>query len=217
MMDKVKKEEKEFPQKLLVEGNTDKHVVLALCAHYNVTQNFNVKDCDGIDNLLQRFSIMLTNPSNVKTIGVIVDADNDMKARLGQIRSIVKPHGYDIPDELQHSGLICSSSYPDYPKLGLWLMPDNIHLGMVEDFALSMASTDDALLMEAEDELQRIEESGNNRYSLIHHSKAKIHTYLAWQEEPGCPIGMSITKHVLDPNHPIAQGFVQNWLVPLFQ
>ena len=212
-MDKMQ----EFPQKLLVEGKTDQHIVLALCAHYNVTENFNVKDCDGISKLLPVLSTMLTNPSNVKAIGVIVDADNDMKARLEQIRSIVKPYGYDIPDELQHSGLICSASDSDYPKLGLWLMPDNVHLGMVEDFALSLTSADDALLMEAEDELQRIEESGNNLYPLLHHSKAKIHTYLAWQEEPGCPIGLSITKRVLDPNHPIAQGFVQNWLMPLFQ
>lgn len=212
-MDKMQ----DSPQKLLVEGKNDKHIVLALCEHYHVAQNFNIKDCDGINNLLQVFSIMLTNPTNVKTIGIIIDADNDIKARLNQIRSIVKPYGYEIPNELQQSGLIFPSSQPDYPKLGLWLMPDNIHLGMVEDFALSLASADDALLIEAEDELQRIEESENNLYPLIHHSKAKIHTYLAWQEEPGCPIGLSITKHVLDPNHPIAQNFVQNWLVPLFQ
>lgn len=212
-MDKMQ----DFPQKLLVEGKNDKHVVLALCEHYYVAQNFNIKDCDGINYLLQVFSVMLTNPTNVKTIGIIIDADNDIKARLNQIRSIVTPYGYVIPDELHHSGLICPSSQPDYPKFGLWLMPDNIHLGMVEDFALSLTSADDALLMEAEDELQRIEGTGNNLYPLIHHSKAKIHTYLAWQEEPGCPIGLSITKHVLDPNHPIAQSFVQNWLVPLFQ
>ena len=207
----------DFPQKLLVEGKTDQHIVWALCKHYHVAENFNVRDCDGIDKLMEILSMMLTNPTNVKTIGIIVDADNDIKARVNQIRSIVKPYGYEIPDELQHSGLICPSSQPDYPKLGLWLMPDNIHLGMVEDFALSLASTDDALLMEAEDELQRIEGAGNNLYPLIHHSKAKIHTYLAWQKEPGCPIGLSITKHVLDPDHPIAQNFVQNWLVPLFQ
>ena len=86
-MDKMQ----DFPQKLLVEGKTDQHVVLALCVHYNVVKNFNVRDCDGIDNLLQILSLMLTNPSNVKTIGVIVDADNDIKTRLNQIRSIVKP------------------------------------------------------------------------------------------------------------------------------
>ena len=148
-MDKAKIQD--FPQKLLVEGKTDQHIVWALCEHYYVAENFNVKDCDGIDKLMEILSMMLTNPTNVKTIGVIIDADNDIKARLNQIRSIVKPYGYDIPDELQHSGLICPSSQPDYPKIGLWLMPDNIHLGMVEDFALSLASTDDALLMEAED------------------------------------------------------------------
>ena len=214
-MGKVKIQD--FPQKLLVEGKTDQHVVLALCGHYHVAENFNVDDCDGIANLLERLSMMLTNPTNLKTIGIIIDADNDIKARLDQIKSILEPYGYDVPDELQLSGLICPSSDSDYPKLGLWLMPDNVHLGMVEDFALSLASPDDVLLKEAEDELQRIEETGNNLYSSIHHSKAKIHTYLAWQKEPGCPIGLSITKHVLDPNHPIAQNFVQNWLMPLFQ
>ena len=91
MMEKVQKEEKEFPQKLLVEGNTDKHVVFALREHYRVIINFNIQDCAGVNNLLRRLFIMLTNPSVVKTIGVIVDADNDIKARLDQIRSIVKP------------------------------------------------------------------------------------------------------------------------------
>ena len=169
-MDKMQ----DLPQKLLVEGKTDQHIVWALCEHYHVAENFNVRDCDGIDKLMEILSMMLTNPTNVKTIGIIVDADNDIKARLNQIRSIVKPYGFDIPDELQLSGLICSSSQPDYPKLGLWLMPDNIHLGMVEDFALSLASTDDALLMEAEDELQRIEGAGNNLYPLIHHSARAV-------------------------------------------
>lgn len=119
-MDKMQ----DFPQKLLVEGKTDQHIVWALCEHYHVAQNFIIKDCDGINNLLQVFSIMLTNPTNVKTIGIIVDADNDIKARLNQIRSIVKPYEYDIPDELHLSGLICPSSQPDYPKLGVWLMPN---------------------------------------------------------------------------------------------
>ena len=38
-MDKMQ----DFPQKLLVEGKNDKHVVLALCEHYYVAQNFNIK------------------------------------------------------------------------------------------------------------------------------------------------------------------------------
>lgn len=34
-------------------------------------------------------------------------------------------------------------------------------------------------------------------YKDIHHSKAVIHSYLAWQNEPGYPIGLSIKAKVL--------------------
>lgn len=204
-------------QTLLVEGKTDQHVVWALCQHYQVPENFDVRDCDGISKLLQHLSLLLTNPSNIKTIGVIIDADNNMSARLDQIRNIVKPYGYTIPKKLQNSGLICFSVNSIFPKLGLWLMPDNINFGMLEDFAIALVNSGDPLMTEAENELQHIEQTGINQYPLIHHSKAKIHTYLAWQNEPGFPIGLSITQKVLDPNHPIASVFVQNWLNPLFQ
>ncbi len=41
MMDKAKIQD--FPQKLLVEGKTDQHIVWALCEHYHVAENFNVR------------------------------------------------------------------------------------------------------------------------------------------------------------------------------
>lgn len=204
-------------QTLLVEGKTDQHVVLALCNHYQVEENFDIKDCDGISNLFKELKLRLSNPSNVKTIGVILDADNDITARLDEIRSITSPSGYQIPKSLPKTGLVCVSSDSIYPKLGLWLMPDNVSLGMVEDFALSLVPQNEPLMSNAETTLQQLETSGIQKYKPNHRSKAMIHTYLAWQDEPGTPIGHSITKQVLNPNHPNAQAFVQNWLVPLFQ
>ena len=88
---------------------------------------------------------------------------------------------------------------------------------LLVDFALSLVPQDESLIIEAESVLQRIEQARIQKYISNHRSKAKIHTYLAWQDEPGAPIGQSITKHVLDPNRPTAQAFVKNWLVPLFQ
>ena len=32
----------------------------------------------------------------------------------------------------------------------------------------------------------------------------------------GNPIGTSITKRVLNPDYPMAENFVKNWLIPLF-
>jgi hypothetical protein len=46
-------------------------------------------------------------------------------------------------------------------------------------------------------------------------AKAKLHTFLAWQEEPGKPIGLAITAKYLDPNAIQAQQFI-DWLRTLF-
>ena len=45
--------------------------------------------------------------------------------------------------------------------------------------------------------------------------KAVIHTWLAWQEDPGKPYGTAITARFLDPYVPQADGLVM-WLKRLF-
>lgn len=45
--------------------------------------------------------------------------------------------------------------------------------------------------------------------------KAMIHTWLAWQREPGRPMGLAITKRFLDPEAPSAMEFVA-WVRRLF-
>ena len=49
----------------------------------------------------------------------------------------------------------------------------------------------------------------------MHKSKAEIHTWLAWQEEPGTPMGQAITKQYLDTNKELAKKFI-GWLDNLF-
>lgn len=46
-------------------------------------------------------------------------------------------------------------------------------------------------------------------------SKAVIHTYLAWQDEPDRPLGQAITKQALRPQTDIAVRFT-DWLKALF-
>jgi hypothetical protein len=48
-----------------------------------------------------------------------------------------------------------------------------------------------------------------------HEIKAKVHTWLAWQEEPGMPMGRSITKGRLNVNAPQALVLI-DWLRRLF-
>ena len=90
-------------------------------------------------------------------------------------------------------------------------MPDNQIPGMLEDFVASLIPREDALLAKAETVLQELEATGINRYSILQHPKALIHTWLAWQENPGMPMGQAITARVLSSSQPGAIAFIA-WL-----
>lgn len=62
--------------KLLVEGNDDQHVVWSLCQHHKITENFDVIDCESIENVLKQAELRVTTEASRNLrIGIIVDAD----------------------------------------------------------------------------------------------------------------------------------------------
>lgn len=50
---------------------------------------------------------------------------------------------------------------------------------------------------------------------VAHQPKAHIHTWLAWQEEPGTPMGLAITKRYLNADAPYVQQLM-DWISRLF-
>ncbi len=94
-------------------------------------------------------------------------------------------------------------------------MPDNTLPGMLENFVAHLIPDEDPLVEKAEGCLREIEHDGLHRYKATHHSKAFIHTWLAWQETPGMPMGQAITIRALKHNQPLAKAFV-SWLNRLF-
>lgn len=94
-------------------------------------------------------------------------------------------------------------------------MPNNRVPGILEDFVAGLIPADDALLLKAEHVVVEIERKGLQRYKLTYHAKALIHTWLAWQEIPGRPMGQSITAHSLLHDTAIAMSFIK-WLNRLF-
>ena len=73
---------------------------------------------------------------------------------------------------------------------------------------------DDALLAMAND-LDSLADVDAAMLRRVHFAKAKIHTWLAWQEDPGTPMGSAVTKKYLTTTPPICQAFV-NWLNALY-
>lgn len=95
-------------------------------------------------------------------------------------------------------------------------MPNNQLPGILEYFVSYLIPSDDKLKAKVEDILTDIETEKINPYPLIHHQKAFIHTWLAWQKKPGMPMGQAITAKALSQDSVIASIFI-NWLNELFK
>lgn len=170
---------------------------------------------EGVEALLQGLPVRLKQ-KDLRTLGIVVDADLDLPARWQAVADRLRASGYhDIPKAPPAEGWICAPA--DLPRVGVWLMPDNQLTGILEDFVAKLIPTGDVLLPKAEAILQEIEGAGLNRYSSdVQHPKALIHTWLAWQETPGMPMGQAITARVLSHDSEIARIFVE-WLNRLFE
>ncbi|ELY2018334.1 hypothetical protein SL053_002254 [Flavobacterium psychrophilum] len=201
-----------FNKKLLVEGNDDQHVIWALCEKFTVNENFDVIDCEGITKLYEQLPVRFKQ-AQVNTIGLIIDADSEIKDRWKSISALLSLQGFIIPQEIPIDGLILKDNSGF--KIGVWIMPNNNENGMLEDFISFLVPKDDKILPIVNDTLTNIENQGLNQYSLIHKSKATIHSWLSLQSDPGTPMGLGITKRYLTTDEETCLKLV-NWLKELY-
>ena len=202
-----------FNKKLLVEGNDDQHVIWALCEQFKINETFDVIDCEGIEKLLEQIPVRLKQ-SSVDTIGIIIDADSNLLLRWNSLKQLLRAQGFIIPEDLPKNGLIVLVA--GHISIGIWIMPDNNLNGMLEDFLSFLVPSNDNLLPIVTEHLSSIETKQLNKYKPIYKSKAIIHSWLAVQEDPGTPMGLSITKRYLSTEDDICLKFV-DWMKELFK
>lgn len=92
-------------------------------------------------------------------------------------------------------------------------MPDNLRPGMLEDFLLAL-EPEDWLQVEARAVIARLPEQ-EPRFRDVHHSKALLHTWLAWRDPPGKPIRQAALNRWFDPARPACGAFL-DWLRATF-
>lgn len=197
-------------QQLLVEGKDDQHIIWALCEKFSLKENFKVIDCTGFENLMLQIPIRLKQ-SNIKTLGILVDADLEIASRWQSISAKFRNIYPNFPTSISSSGLIFQA---EEIKIGIWIMPNNKTSGMIEDFITFLIPAEDKLLPKITALLNDLEKEGLNKYSLNHTSKAKLNVWLALQETP-VPMGLSITKRYLTTEEATCQLFI-DWLKGLF-
>ncbi len=183
----------EHNQILLVEGKNDQHVIWALRDRHHIEKSFDVIDCEGYDNLISQLPVRF-KVSGVQTVGIIIDADDRLLQRWDAVKNQLTRLGFAVPDDLPAQGLIVSNNAQ---KAGVWIMPDNQINGRLEDFMTFLIPENDRLSPIVDSTLENIESKGLNKYAANHRAKASIHTWLAWQKDPGTPMGSSITKRYL--------------------
>jgi hypothetical protein len=211
----------QLDQILIVEGPGDQHVIWALCGQYQLPQTFEVSLAGkntGKEAVLADFPVQLKN-NKWKTVAIVIDADQDTAASWQAVYSRLIAAGYTkVKNDLPQSGLILESEESTdlvLPRFGAWLMPNNQTTGILEDFIRQLIPANDPLKPEADRILNEIESAKIQRYAAKDRAKAFIHTWLAWQESPGRPMGQTITAKVLEKDAPIAASFT-HWLTELF-
>lgn len=200
---------------LLVEGNDDEHVFKAIFGQHNLAHLDEIKEHGGYTNLIEALPLRLVE-SDVLALGVVCDADTNPANRWESIRYRLEKAGYiDVPKHPEVDGLVIGPPENSLlPRFGIWIMPDNQIPGILEKFLELLVPPGDKLFSYTEHCIKNIP-AGDRLFRDVDIPKAKMHTWLAWQEEPGKPLGQSITKKVLRAESPSCQKVV-NWIKRLY-
>ena len=150
-------------------------------------------------------------------VGIVIDANGCLSGRWQSIRDKLCEVGYcNVPEDPNPKGTILEpSGAPFYlPRAGVWIMPDNRSTGALENFLMGLIPQKDALRDYAVACVKDLPKP--RRFADKDEPKALMHTWLAWQEEPGRPYGTAITARFLDAGLPQADALA-SWLKRLFQ
>lgn len=202
--------------RLMVEGKDDVHCVLHLTGKHGLDWDNpeqwmpHLHDCKGFDPLR---TALPTAFKTFERLGVIVDSDPGTD-RYASIKSTLGNIGIQVPDEIPKEGLVAFDNKLKI-KYGIWLMPDNQKEGTLESFLSDLVPDNDSCWSYAIECVQTAKQKGAN-FSDSKVNKANVHTWLAWQENPGLPLGTAIKVGYFETSNELAQSF-HTWFKKVFE
>lgn len=214
---------------LLVEGQDDKHIVWHLCARDQSAFSVRRNEYDHFVTLLAKSTTFhiaeqgnrpkvisamgqLLKARNPKPFGVVVDADDDHENCWSQIVAGFNGTGVKLPSSPDPKGTIIPEE-GFLPRIGIWLMPNNISTGEIENFIKEMVSTNDVIWPLSEGYINRIPDH-EKRFAKNKIGKATIFAWLSTKREPG-RIGAAIGDNELEVDGQQCKEFLA-WITRLF-
>jgi hypothetical protein len=198
---------------LYVEGKDDKNAIAHLLVRHGLPWSIDhFVDSGNKTKVLQAIGVSVPAGTG-KSLGFILDANGDPGSTWQSVMSRLGGVGVDVPSAIPADGFVGESKQFG-ARVGVWIMPDNRRSGALEDFLKDLIRQGDRLLPHAEDSTGKAKKLGA-QYGDMDTRKAVLHSWLAWQKQPGLPYGSAIRAHYLQVDSVAARQFVA-WFGRLF-
>ena len=195
----------------MVEGTDDKHVIWQICNRSPETPDFYIQDRGGIEPLLDAVGPELI-VSGRRVLGILADADDNLSGRWVAIANRLAEEGVQIPSNPDGNGVIVDTM--GKPRVGIWVMPDNVREGELEKFVADMIPDDDPIWPLSQQYIDSIP-APHRKFASGKTLRAQIHSWLATREDPRL-MGQAIGVGDLSVSNSLSQRFL-TWLTRLFR
>lgn len=163
--------------------------------------------------LKKEYMGVLLKSSTIRILGIMIDADQvGVSRRYHSLYSLCNATFPEMPHHLPAEGLIVDNA--SRKRLGIWIMPDNRSAGDLETFLQDLVP-DQSLWEYAEHCTESAKKDWNAPYRDVHTNKAKLYSWLSWQDPPVQNPGRAIESGALDATLPHSQSFIE-WFRRLF-
>jgi hypothetical protein len=219
-MARSKQELSRLPNQLYVEGKNDLHITVQLLMQVTPGTDdrppFYVTEKSGKDNILSKPKFIQTvlDAETVRAAGFVLDADDNADARWASIRNRLAAIDSTISADLPATGLI--HTLPEGKRVGVWIMPDNRSSGAIEALCAQMIPSEQLSVWDYTDTAIMTAKKRGATWNPKDRDKARVHSYLAWQDQPGKPPGQAIQAKLLDGQSAAAKPYI-DWVLELFQ
>ena len=197
------------PQLLLVEGRNDKHVVWQICNRSPHLPDFYISERGDVNSVLASIGPELLAEGR-QALGILVDTDDNPQARWDEIAHRLRINGFPAPVSPDPDGTIISGAEL---RVGVWLMPDNVLTGEIEEFVERMIPAGDPVWPMSRDYIDRLPAYAG-KFAGGKTLRAQIYAWLATRADPRL-MGQAIGTHDLDIDGPLCQRLLA-WLGRLF-
>jgi hypothetical protein len=196
---------------LYVEGITDLHTIVHLLDRHGIALNKEVgpvlvkcaKNDDGVLAMMRTAA----RASTGRPVGFVIDADGAVIDRWRSVCAHLTGLTRDLPAAVPAEGFV-QNSPANSASVGVWIMPDNrTDAGQLEHLVKTLIPEQDLLAAHSSEATMRAAALGA-QFGRQDFEKAVLHTWLAWQREPGLPFGTAIKSHFFRHDSPVAMQFV---------